>query len=334
MKNTQITLLKRPDGMMREDDFGIREADVRELESGEILVKNEYISLDPAMRGWMNEGTTYIRGVGIGEVMRGFAAGRIIASKNDLYPKGDYVSGLLGVQEYAISNGQGITHIGQINEPLSYHLGILGMPGMTAYFGLLEKGKPQAGETVFISGAAGIVGSTVGQIAKIKGCRVIGTAGTKEKCDYLINECSFDAAINYKEEDLSKAVKEACPDGIHVFYDNVGGELLDIVLANLGKGARVVICGAISQYNRKDMYGPKNYMKIVTARGYITGIIVFDYFDQYPRAVEEMSSWISEGRLKTKEHIVSGIENFPSTLLMLYTGKNFGKLLLKIWADS
>ena len=330
MENRQVVLMRRPSGMVEDEDFGHNTSNIGEPGKGELLIQNEYISLDPAMRGWMNAGTTYINGVEIGAVMRAFAAGKVIASRNDQYNVGDYVSGLLGVQQYAISNGQGLTHIGPINEPLSYHLGILGMPGMTAYFGLLEKGQPKAGETVFVSGAAGIVGSTVGQIARIKGCRVVGTAGSAEKCQYLIDECGFDAAINYKEEDVKEALQKTCPDGIHVFYDNVGGPLLDTVLGHLGRGARVVICGAISQYNSKDMYGPKNYMKIVTARGYITGIIVFDYIDQYPKAVREMSGWIADGKMKTKEHIVEGLEHFPSTLRMLFTGKNFGKLLLKV----
>jgi len=330
MDNKKIVLAKRPDGMVSSEDFEFKIDQIGEPQEGQILIQNEYISLDPAMRGWMNEGTTYIKGVEIGAVMRGFAAGKIVKSSHDQYKEGEYVTGLLGVQQYALSDGKGLTHIKDIHEPLSYHLGILGMPGMTAYFGLLKKGDPQPGETVFVSGAAGVIGSTVGQIAKIKGCRVVGTAGSKMKCEYLINECGYDAAINYKEEDIDAAIKRTCPDGVHVFYDNVGGPLLDTVLANLGRGARVVICGAISQYNSKDMYGPKNYMKIVTARGHINGIIVFDYLDQYPEAVKEMSGWISEGKLKTKEHIEEGIENFPNTLKMLFTGENFGKLLLKI----
>ena len=330
MKNQQILLIRRPEGMVSADDFLLKETETEPLQDGDFLVKNEYISLDPAMRGWMNAGTTYMPGVQIGSVMRGFGAGKIIESKNNNYPQGSYISGLFGVQEYAISDGNGTTLIPEINEPLSYHLGILGMPGMTAYFGLLEKGQPKEGETVFISGAAGIVGSTVGQIAKIKGCTVVGTAGTKEKCQYLVEECGFDAAINYKEEDLEESIKAVCPSGIHVVYDNVGGPLLDILLKNLARGARVVICGAISQYNKSEMYGPKNYMKIVTARGYINGIIVFDYIKEYPKAVKEMSQWIAQGKLKTKEHIVNGIENFPSTLQMLFKGENFGKLSLKL----
>ena len=330
MINKRITLNQRPEGIVKEEDFKSDHIDVPELQKDQFLVKLECISIDPAMRGWMNAGTTYMPGVKIGEVMRGFAAGKIIQSKHNGYPVGDYVSGLFGTQEYIISDGKGITHIGQINEALSIHLGILGMPGMTAYFGLLEKGKPQSGETVFISGAAGVVGSTVGQIAKIKGCKVIGTAGSASKCSYLIEECGFDAAINYKTEDVDARIKELCPDKIDIFYDNVGGPLLDTVLKNLARGARVVICGAISQYNKKEIYGPKNYMKIVTARGYITGIIVFDFIDQYPQAVAKMSEWIKSGKLKTKEHIIEGIDNFPKALKMLFTGENFGKLILKI----
>ncbi len=330
MLNQQVVLKQRPSGIVQENDFGFVSNDLRDIKEGEIKVAIEYISCDPAMRGWMNAGKTYIEAVKIDEVMRGFAAGKIIESLNPNYKEREYVTGLLGVQQYAISNGQGLTHIKTLNESLSYHLGVLGMPGMTAYFGLLEKGQPKAGETVFISGAAGIVGSTVGQIAKIKGCKVIGTAGSAAKCKYLLEECSFDAVINYKEEDVAKRLKELCPDGVNIFYDNVGGPLLDIALTRLARGARVVICGAISQYNNKELYGPKNYMKIVTARGHICGVIVFDYIDQYPKAIRDISTWISEGKLRTKEHIVEGLDNFPSTLRMLFTGENFGKLLVKV----
>lgn len=330
MKNIKAALVARPEGMVKQSDFEIKTEDIKEITDGEILIAVKYLSLDPALRGWMNEGTTYIKGVELGAVMRCFGAGEIIASKHADFKVGDHVSGLLGAQQYCISDGKGLAPCDLALGPLTWHLGILGMPGMTAYFGLLEKGKPQSGETVFISGAAGIVGSTVGQIAKIKGCRVVGTAGTADKCKYLVEECGFDAAINYKEEDVSASIKKHCPDGVHVFYDNVGGPLLDTVLANLGKGARVVICGAISQYNKNPIYGPSNYMKIVTARGYLTGVIVFDYLKEYPRAVKDISGWMNEGKMKTKEHIVSGIEKFPSALEMLFTGKNFGKLLLEV----
>ncbi len=330
MINKIITLRQRPQGMVKPDDFELIEKPMRPIAEGEVLIELEYISVDPAMRGWMNEGTTYIKGVELGEVMRSFSAGKIIESKNADYPIGLHVSGILGTQKYVISNGKGLSKIPDLKESLSLHLGILGMPGMTAYFGLLEKGKPEAGQTVLVSGAAGIVGSTVGQIAKIKGCKVIGTAGTDAKCRYLVEECGFDHAINYKTEDIEDKLKEYCTSGIDVYYDNVGGPLLDIALKNLARGARVVICGAISQYNKPEIYGPKNYMKIVTARGYLTGIIVFDYLHEYPRAVKEMSGWIDQEKLKTKEHIIEGLENFPSGLQMLFTGENFGKLLVKI----
>lgn len=330
MINKTAQLAARPEGMVKASDFNISDEEVGEIKEGEILVAIKYLSLDPALRGWMNEGTTYIRGVEIGAVMRCFAAGEIVRSKNESFAVGEHVSGLLGAQAYAVSDGKGLTKCDLSKGPLTWHLGVLGMPGMTAYFGLLEKGKPQAGETVFVSGAAGIVGSTVGQIAKIKGCKVIGTAGTAAKCKYLVEDCGFDAAINYKEEDVSEALSKHAPDGVHVFYDNVGGPLLDTALLHLGRGARVVICGAISQYNKKPFYGPSNYMKIVTARGYINGIIVFDYISEYPRAIDDISSWLKEGKMKTKEHVVEGIEKFPEAITMLFTGKNFGKLLLKV----
>ncbi len=329
MKNTQVLLAARPEGMVEESNFDIREIDLPALAEGQVLIQTQYISLDPAMRGWMNAGTTYIPGVAIGAVMRAFAAGQVIESKHPNFVAGDYVSGLWGAQTTVISNGKGLTKINKGSESLSLHLGILGMPGMTAYFGLLERGKPQASETVFVSGAAGIVGSTVGQIARIKGCRVVGTAGSEAKCRYLVEECGFDAAINYKTEDVDAALSQHCPDGIHVFYDNVGGPLLDTGMLHLARGTRIVICGAISQYNQSSIYGPKNYMKIVTARGLLTGVIVFDFLDRYPEAVQQISAWLAEGSIKTKEHIFEGIERFPAVLQKLYTGENFGKLLLK-----
>ncbi len=330
MQNTQVILQERPQGMVAESNFTVQQGPIGEIEEGQVLIKIAYISLDPAMRGWMNAGTTYIKGVEIGAVMRAFAIGEIIASKHAKYPVGTWVEGLLGAQSHAISTGQGLRIVPADQGNLSWHLGILGMPGMTAYFGLLERGKPEAGETVFVSGAAGIVGSTVGQIAKIKGCRVIGTAGSDQKCKYLIEECGFDAAINYKTQDVKAELARHAPDGIHVFYDNVGGPLLDTALGRLARGARVVICGAISQYNATEMYGPKNYMKIVTARGYLTGIIVFDFLERYPEAIAQIHEWLRGGKMKTKEHIFEGIEQFPAVLKKLYTGENFGKLLIKV----
>lgn len=328
--NKRITLIARPKGYPTADLFRLDTLPVPEPEDGQLLVGVEMISLDPAIRGWMNEGTTYIPGIALGDVVRAFSAGKVLASKHPDFKEGMYVAGLLGAQTHTVHNGKGLTVLDLNTGPLEWHLGVLGMPGMTAYFGLLERGRPQAGETVFISGAAGIIGMTVGQIAKIKGCRVVGTAGSAEKCRFLTEACGFDAAINYKTEDVRVRLSETCPDGIHVFFDNVGGPMLDMGLGCLGRGARVVICGAISQYNNSEIYGPKNYMKIVTARGTITGIIVFDFQGRYPEAVADLSQWLKSGQMITKTDLYEGIENFPDTLMKLYTGDNFGKLLLKV----
>ena len=330
MVNTKIVLAKRPEKFIEENNFNILTEVLPSITEGEFLIKIEAISLDPAIRGWMNEGTTYIKGIEIGAVVRAFSVGKIIQSKNSLYKKGDYVTGLLGAQKYCISNGENTQLVDITKGKPTHHLGILGMPGMTAYFGLLEKGKPVKNDVVFISGAAGIVGSTVGQIAKIKECTVIGTAGSDAKCNYLIEECGFDYAINYKTENVDKQLKTYAPNGISVYYDNVGGPILDVALQNLTQGARVVICGAISQYNATDIYGPKNYMKIVTARGSITGIIVFDYVKEFPLAVHNIASWITSKKITIKEHLIEGLENFPAALKMLYTGENFGKLIITI----
>jgi NADPH-dependent curcumin reductase len=328
MKNLQIHLIDRPQGLPTLDIFKEVETEVQPLQDGQFIVKNNYISLDPAIRGWMNAGTTYIPGMALNAPIRAFTLGEIVDSKNDDFPIGTFVNGLLGVQEYAISDGKGVSKVDiAIGKP-SWHLGILGMPGMTAYFGLLERGQPKAGETVFITGAAGIIGTTVGQIAKLKGCRVVGTAGSDEKCNYL-KTIGFDVVINYKTENIAERLVADCPEKISILYDNVGGEQLDIGLAHLAMGARVVICGAISQYNNASIQGPKNYMKIVTARGYITGIIVFDYLNRYPEAVAQMSDWLTEGVIETKEDIYDGIKMFPSVLLKLFSGENFGKLLIK-----
>ena len=330
MKNTQILLRARPQGMMQLTDFEQFTAVIPELTDGQFLVKIAYISLDPALRGWMNAGTTYIAGVALGTVMRAFAAGYVVASKNDNFKEGDAVTGLFGAQEYAVSNGVGVDNVDAKKYPLSWYLGVLGMPGMTAYFGFLERGKPKAGNTVFVSGAAGVIGTLVGQMAKIKGCKVVGSAGGAEKCRYLTETLGFDAAIDYKNDNLAEKLKEICPEGIDVFYDNVGGETLDAGLGNLARGARVVICGAISQYNSSSIYGPKNYMKIVSARGTMNGIIVFDFQKDYPKAVKNIAKWLKEGKIQYKEHIEEGIARFPEVLQMLYTSDNFGKLVLKI----
>ncbi len=329
LTNHQFKLARRPVGMVQRSDFEYVEAPVLQPGDGEVLVKILYISLDPAMRGWMNEGKSYIAPVGIGEVMRAGAVGRVVASNDPGVAVGDHVVGALGVQEYAVAKGKGLTKVDPGLAPLPVYLGTLGMPGMTAYFGLLDVGKPKAGDTVVVSGAAGAVGQVVGQIAKIKGCRVVGIAGGPDKCAYL-RSIGFDAAIDYKHEDLKAALKQHCPKGVDVYFDNVGGEILDAVLTQLAMHARIVICGAISQYNEAKMKGPSNYMSLLVNRASMTGMVVFDYADRYAEAAREMAGWMATGKLKTREDVVEGLVTFPETLLKLFKGENTGKLVLKV----
>jgi NADPH-dependent curcumin reductase CurA len=329
LTNHQFRLARRPVGMVQRSDFEYVEAPVLQPGDGEVLVKILYISLDPAMRGWMNEGKSYIAPVGIGEVMRAGAVGRVVASNDPGVAVGDHVVGALGVQEYAVAKGKGLTKVDPGLAPLPVYLGTLGMPGMTAYFGLLDVGKPKAGDTVVVSGAAGAVGQVVGQIAKIKGCRVVGIAGGPDKCAYL-RSIGFDAAIDYKHEDLKAALKQHCPKGVDVYFDNVGGEILDAVLTQLAMHARIVICGAISQYNEAKMKGPSNYMSLLVNRASMTGMVVFDYADRYAEAAREMAGWMATGKLKTREDVVEGLVTFPETLLKLFKGENTGKLVLKV----
>lgn len=329
--NRQFRLAARPVGMPQHSDFEFASDPVPEPADGEILVRNLYISLDPAMRGWMNEGKSYVPPIGIGEVIRAGAVGRVVASNNPNFPEGSYVTGTFGVQEYAVSDSKGVTPVDPSVAPLPLFIGTLGMPGTTAYFGLLEVGDLKEGETVVVSGAAGAVGSVVGQIAKIRNCRVVGIAGGADKCRYLTDELGFDAAIDYKTDDVRKAVKRHCPDGVDVYFDNVGGDILDAVLTQLRLHARVVICGAISQYNSTTgVKGPSNYMSLLVNRARMEGFIVFDYAKRYGEAAEQMARWIREGKLRSREEIVDGIETFPDTLLRLFTGDKLGKLMLKV----
>lgn len=334
LRNHQFRLAARPVGAVKRTDFNYVEEPARSPGDNEVLVKTLYLSLDPAMRGWMNEGKSYIAPVALGEVMRAGGVGKVVESKHPKFSAGDFVYGTLGVQEYATLDGKGLSKVDPSVAPLPVYLGTLGMPGMTAYFGLLDIGKPQAGETVVVSGAAGAVGTVVGQIAKIKGCRVVGIAGGKQKCDYLTQTLGFDAAIDYKSDDVKKALRQHCPKGVDVYFDNVGGDILDIVLTQLARKARIVICGAISQYNSTTgVKGPSNYMSLLVNRASMTGMVVFDYADRYPEAGREMAGWLKNGQLKTREDIVSGLETFPETLLKLFSGENFGKLVLKV-ADT
>ena len=329
--NHQFKLAARPNGNVKASDWLYTHEPVRAPADGEVVIQVLYISLDPAMRGWMTDKPSYIPPVAIGEVMRALAVGKVTASKNPKFAVGDHVTGLLGVQEFAVSNGQGLTKVDPKLAPLPIYLGTLGMPGMTGYFGLLEVGQPKAGDTVVVSGAAGAVGSVVGQIAKIKGARVVGIAGGADKCRYLVEELGFDAAIDYKTENVEEALKTHCPKGVNVYFDNVGGDILDAVLTRLARGARVVICGAISQYNTTTpVKGPANYLALLVQRATMTGIVVSDYYDRAGEAAMVMAGWIQSGKLKTREDIVDGLDAFPQAFEMLFSGANNGKLVLKV----
>jgi NADPH-dependent curcumin reductase CurA len=329
--NHQFRLAARPLGMPKRSDWSYAEEPVRELGEGEVLVRVLLISLDPAMRGWMNEGRSYIAPVKIGEVMRALGAGQVIASRNPAFAPGDHVTGTFGVQEYAITHGEGIFKVDVSFAPLPVHLSTLGMTGLTAYFGLLDIGQPKPGETVVLSGAAGAVGAVAGQIAKIKGSRVIGIAGGPEKCQYVKSELGFDAAIDYKADDVKTALAGYCPKGIDVYFDNVGGQILDLVLLQLARRARVVICGAISQYNNTTpIQGPSNYLSLLVNHARMEGFVVFDYAARYGEALREMAGWLAAGQLKSRVDIVAGLTTFPETLLKLYKGENFGKLILQV----
>jgi hypothetical protein len=329
--NRQFLLAQRPVGLPSRDTFSYVETPLGEPGPGQILVKNAYLSLDPAMRGWMNDAKSYIPPVGIGEVMRALGVGQVIASQHPDFAVGDHVNGALGVQDYFLGEPKGFYKVDPKRAPLPLYLSALGMTGMTAYFALLDVGAPKAGETVVISGAAGAVGSVAGQIAKLKGCRVVGIAGGADKCRFLIDELGFDGAIDYKHEDLHAALKRECPKGVDVYFDNVGGEILDAVLTRINFKARVVICGAISQYNNKEaVKGPANYLALLVNSARMEGMVVMTYAPRFAEAAAEMGGWLASGQLKSKEDIVPGLTTFPETLLKLFSGENFGKLVLKV----
>ena len=331
MLNKQIIFKKRPVGIPKEDTWELIETEIPTLLDGEFLVECNYVSLDPAMRGWMNNTKSYIEPVKIDDVMRAGGVGKVIQSKNEAFKIGVFVFGYTGIQQYIVTNGSGFRIIDTKLAPISLYLGALGMTGMTAYFGILEVGKLKEGDNVLISGAAGAVGSVAGQIAKIKNCKVVGIAGGKEKCAYLINELGFDAAIDYKNDNVKDKIKEYFPKGIDVFYDNVGGELLDLALGRLALHARIVICGAISQYNNTTaIKGPSNYMALLVRRATMQGMVVFDYAKKYGIAANELGTWIAEGKIKSKESVFEGIENFHEVFLKLFSGDKLGKLILKV----
>lgn len=329
--NRQFLLAARPQGMVKESDFEYRESPIPEIGPGEVLIRTTYISLDPSMRGQMENRADYVAPLQIGDVMRAGGTGQIVQSNNDAYPVGARVQGTFGMQEYCVSNGKDApfrTFADDIDPEQA--LGVLGGTGMTAYFGLLDLGEPKAGDMVVISGAAGATGSVAGQIAKLKGCIVVGMAGSDEKCQWLTDELSFDAAINYKTQDVGAELDRLCPDGINIYFDNVGGEILDLCLARIATNARVVICGGISRYNAEGpIPGPKNYFNLVFRRARMEGFIVLDYASRFPEAIAEMKAWIDQGQLKQSVTVIDGFENLPGALIKLFEGANTGKLMVK-----
>ena len=331
--NRQITLAARPVGYPKESDFKLIETPIPTPEAGQVLIKTIYLSVDPYMRGRMNAARSYAANVEFNEVMVGGVIAQVVASKHPDFAAGDIVNAHIGWQEYGVSRGEELRKIDPKVAPISTGIGILGMPGLTAYFGLLEVGQLQDGETVFVSGAAGAVGSVVGQIAKIKGCRVIGSAGTDEKIAYLLDELGFDAAFNYKNvTDYHAKLAELCPDGIDVYFDNVGGQITDAVFPNLRVKGRVVICGQISQYNLQNPEtGPRFLWHLITKRARIEGFLVFEFADKHPEALAQMAAWIQQGKLKYRETIAEGgIENAPAAFISMLKGGNIGKQLVKI----
>jgi NADPH-dependent curcumin reductase CurA len=330
--NRQIRLAARPEGEVRPQDWEHADAEAAAPGDGQFAGRTKAISLDPAMRGWLDDRPSYLPPVGLGEVMRAGCVVEVTESNHPDYAAGDHVVGTFGVQTHVVSDGRGALKVDISAAPPATYLGALGLPGMTAYFGLLDIGDLQEGDTVVVSGAAGAVGTVAGQIAKIKGCRVVGIAGGPEKCAMLVDELGFDAAIDYRAENVKRALRQHAPDGIDVYFDNVGGDILEAALANLAMHARVVICGAVSQYNNDGpVKGPSNYMALLVRRARMEGFLVFDFAERYAEAAKELGGWIAEGRLKAKEHVVTGsIDEFPATLQMLFRGENVGKLVLEL----
>jgi NADPH-dependent curcumin reductase len=331
--NRRVALAKRPPpGLIQRDAFTIQEEPAPTPGPNQFRVKVEFISLDPAMRGWLAEGKSYVPPVQIGETMRSYSVGIVDMSNHPDIKVGDAVQGMFGVQKYAISNGERVVKVDTKQAPLERWIGGLGMPGWTAYFGLLDVGKPQPGETVLVSAASGAVGSIVGQIAKIKGCRAVGIAGGADKCKYVVDELGFDACVDYKGGKLAADLKAASPKGYDVYFENVGGEILDTVLPQMNLFGRIPVCGLISAYNATTPQpGPYNLRYILTQRLRMQGLIVFDWAKQLPDAIRDLGQWHADGKLKIKEDVrTGGLEAYVDTLNLLYTSGNFGKLVLKV----
>jgi NADPH-dependent curcumin reductase CurA len=329
--NRKIVLVKRPGGEVTPDCLKLVEEPAPEPQEGEALVRNLYLSLDPTQQGWMKY-DSYMPAIPIGDVVRSGGVGEVIETRSPHYTKGQLVSGLVGWQEYAIADGGG-RRMQSVPPGVSAEdaVSVFGITGLTAYFGLLEVGKPKAGETVVVSGAAGATGSVVGQIAKIVGCRVVGIAGGPQKCRWLVDELGFDAAVDYKGEDVGEALAAACPKGVDVYFDNVGGEILDAVLLRINRGARISLCGAISTYTHEEPPpGPRHLLQLIVKHGHMEGFLVLDYAARFPEAIAKMSEWKRGGKLKSRVDVVEGLENTPAAFQRLFTGGNTGKLLVHV----
>jgi NADPH-dependent curcumin reductase CurA len=328
--NRVWTLASHPVGWVTEDNFKLVESPRPTPAEGEVLVKNLWLSLDPYMRGRISPVKSYAKGVEIGEVMQGQTVGEVIESKAPGFSPGEKVLTQLGWQLYGCAKAAELAKVDGTRAPLSYYLGCLGMPGMTAYFGMKEIGQPKAGETVVISAASGAVGSVVGQLAKIAGCRAVGIAGGKAKCDYVVNELGLDACIDYKAGNLYRDLREACPKGVDVYFENVGGETLDTLLRVMNPFSRIIVCGLISDYNATEPYALKNIRAVLVNRIKMQGMIVFDWKERYGEALKVLAGHLAQGKLKTRESVLEGIENAPKGLIGLLKGQNFGKQLVKL----
>ena len=333
LRNRSWILQTRPEGLVTLADIELREEPLRPLQSGEVLIRNHYLSIDPAIRDWMSSRPSYLPSIPLGEVVRSTSLGEVIESRHPAFKAGELAVGINGWQDYSIASGDQLMPVQPMpGEAEQYFLSIYGAVGLTAYFGLLEKGRPQPGETVLVSAAAGAVGSVVGQIAKLKGCRAVGIAGTEDKCRWIVDELGFDAAINYRTcANLEDAIREACPNGVDVYFDNVGGEVLDATLMNLNKNARIVFCGAISGYNsQQPVPGPYNFWQILARTVTLEGFLVSDYFDRFPEAIAQVRQWLAEGKITFREQIVDGLEHCLETFNLLFEGANNGKLIVRL----
>lgn len=330
--NRQFLLAAHPQGALKKSDLQLQVAEMPQAGAGEVLVKTEYISLDPSMKGQMENRSDYVAPLALGDVMRARAVGTVVESRHPDYAEGDQVFGYFGMQEYAVSDGKNIPfHVyhNPVDPPVA--VGMLGGTGMTAYFGLLDIGQPRAGDTLVVSGAAGATGSIAGQIGKIKGCRVIGIAGTDEKCDWLTADLGFDHAINYKTADVGAKLDEFCPEGIDVYFDNVGGEILDLCLARLAMHARVVLCGGISHYeSTQPPPGPSNYFNLVFRRARMEGFILVDFTERFDEARDALRGWYDAGLLQQRATVMEGFEQLPAALVQLFRGANTGKMMVKV----